>query len=263
MDWGSLITTVLPTIGNIVGGLLGANKIEDGVIYYEHKGVLGAQQGFSSQFYCEDGNYYLFNQSTSENDIVSMTFPARGQVGAETVMVPGRQSFDITPMFEENALQDSTHFELTACTAGQVRESMGAQQQGIKISSAGQGVQVGGQKQSIGSYLDVQVQQNQVTIYPKNGFQLQNLPMVQVQGSGDTGMRVIDISGQDPQAITVQLPQPLLPEDQVTVEVVANVQKQQRSVQEMVLEQKYAHLLRKVDDHTVRRIQDAPRRNWR
>lgn len=261
MIWGSLISTILPTIGTVIGKLIGVKSIEDGVIHFSHQNLRGAQQGFSSQIYCENGEYYLFNQSTSSDDVVTMTFPARGQTGAESVMVPGRQSFNVTPFFSENAAHDNSKFELTACAASQNVQGIGDEQQsGIKISASGYGIPVGGQKQSIGSYIDVKVDEQQITVYPKAGLQLQNLPLLTVCGSGDTDMRVNDVNG-EPQAMVVQLPQPLQPQDQVRVDVVANVQPT-ISLMELPGRKKYAHLFTEVDDDTAERIRKAPKLNW-
>ncbi len=257
MNWGALLEMLLPTIGNVVGSLLSANCIEDGVVHFAHKNVAGADQGFSSDFYCEDGKYYLFNQSTKADDIVAMTFPARGQIGAETVLVPGRQSFDITPMFEDNAKNDNSKFELTACSASQKADG---EAQGIKISSSGKDLQVGGEKSSIGAYLDVKVEPEQITLLPKNGVSINSLPMVCVQGGGETSMRVMDVAGEGDAAV-VPLPQPLTKDDLVAVEVVANVDTQ--SLSQMLKLQANDKRLKAVDDKTAERIRNAPKLNWK
>lgn len=263
MNWGSLISSVLPTIGTVVGSLLGANKIEDGVVHFAHRNVVGADQSFSSDFYCEDGKYYLFNQSTKSDDVIAMTFPARGQIGAETVLVPGRQSFDVTPMFEDNARDDNSQFELTACSASQqVTQGRTAARQapGIKISSSGKEIPVGGEKKAIGTYLDVQIEPEQITVLPKNGVSIDSLPMVFVQSGGETGMRVMDVVGEGDAAV-VQLPQPLAQNDLVAVDVVANVNTQ--SLSHMLKLQANDKRLMAVDDETAKRIQNAPKLNWK
>ena len=160
MNWGSLVSSVLPTIGTVVGSLLGANKIEDGVVEFFHSAPANGQQGFSSTFYCEDGKYNLFNQSANKEDIVAMTFPAHGQIGDETILVPGRGEFDVTPFFQDNALHDNSQFELTACTAQQQND----QQASVTISASGKQVPVSGQRQDIGTYLAVQVEPQQITV---------------------------------------------------------------------------------------------------
>lgn len=258
MDWGSLISSVLPTIGTVVGGLLGVNSIEEGVVTFVHRPASDNSQDFASTFYKEDEHYYLFNQSPQERDVVTISFPTRGNIGADTAIIPGRQSFDVTGYFRENGQQDSTQFELTAATAAQSQDVQG--QSCIQLCSSGKDIPVGGQKQSIGAYLEAQVSQTQVQIFPKNGVQLQSLPMVFVQGSGDTGVRVMDAKG-EAQQIVVPLPQPLMKDDVVQVEVQAQVQTQV-SLQDMIQGQKYAPLIKEVDEATALRVAKAPRLNW-
>lgn len=261
MNWGSLVSSILPTIGNVVGSLLGVNKIEDGVVQYVHGNVLGADQEFSSVFYKENDGYYLYNQSPKADDTVAMTFPARGQIGAETILVSGRQSFDVTSMFKENADKDNVQFELTACSAAGVKRSgKSAQEQGVKISSSGKEIPVGGEKQSIGSFFEVQVGTQEVTVLPKNGIAINSLPIVSVQSGGETGMRIMDIEGEGDVA-KVQLPQPLVKDELVSVEVVADVSTQSMSV--LLKLQENDERINIVDDAMAQRIQDAPKLNWR
>lgn len=261
MNWGSLVSSILPTIGNVVGSLLGAAKIEDGVIQYVHNNLVGADQEFSSVFYKENDNFYLYNQSPRSDDTVAMTFPARGQIGAETILVPGRQSFDVTSMFKENAEKDNVQFELTACNATAAKSfGKSAQEPGIMISSSGKEIPVGGQKQSIGSFFEVQVGTQEITVLPKNGVFINSLPMISVQRGGDTGMRVMNVQGGGEEA-TVQLPEPLAENELVSVEIVADVGKQSMSA--MLKLQENDERMSAVDDAMVQKIKNAPKLNWR
>ncbi len=261
MNWGSLVSAIMPTIGNVVGSLLGSNTIEDGVIEYVHNEVVGADQEFSSVFFKKGDDYYLFNQSPQEEDTVAMTFPACGQIGAETILVPGRVSFNVTPMFKQNADKDNVQFELTACSASNV-EGIGepAQKQKITISSSGKQIPVGGEKQSIGTYFEVQVGTQEVTILPKSGVSITSLPMVSVQSSGQTGMRMMDVKGEGDVA-KVQLPQTLVQDELVSVEVIADVEKSCLSA--MIKQQANDERMILVDDATAQRIRNAPRLNRR
>lgn len=262
MNWGSLVSSVLPTIGTVVGSLLGANKIEDGVVQYNHDSVVGSSEGFTSAFCNEKGKYYLFNQSTQTDDTVAMTFPARGQIGSETILIPGRQAFDVTSLFKENADNDNVQFELTACSASQQnKSSSGSQtQQGIKIASSGRQIPVGGEKQSIGTYFEAKAETQQITILPKNGVTINSLPMVTVQSGGETSMRIMDASGDGTSAV-IQLPQPLVQNELISVEVLADVSTQ--SIPEMLKLQENDERMIQVDDAMAQRINNAPKLNWR
>lgn len=259
MDWGSLISTVVSTVGTVVGALLGANKIEDGVVAYLHRAGTADASEFTSAF-CKDGEkYLLFNQSSNASDIIAVSFPARGNIGAESVMIPGRYSFDMTNIFHDNALHDSTQFELTAAVASQ--NAVNDEQSCVRISSSGKDLPVDGQSHAIGAYLEAQVSQQEVSIYPRSGVVLQRLPLVSVQGSGDSGARIMDATGEQ-QKITCQLPQPLDGDDVVNIEVLAEVQTQ-KSLAAILQNQKHAHLLKAVDEDMANRVAKAPRLNWK
>lgn len=260
MNWGSLISTLLPTIGNVVSGLLGADSIEDGVMSFYHNNVAGAQEDFSSVFYKENGEYFLFNQSSSQDDIIAMTFPARGNIGAETVLLPGRQSFNVTSIFQENGQKDNCQFELSAGTTAQPSNGTQAQNSGIKISSSGKAIPVGGEAKPIGSFLDVQACQDQIKVLPKNGIVINSLPIVTVHSGGENSMSIIDAIGDGDSAI-VTLPQPLLENDLISVDVVANVSNQ--SLSHMLEYQSKTWPLTTVKDDTADRIKNAPKLNWR
>lgn len=257
MNWGSLVSSILPTIGTVVGSLLGTNKIEDGVIYYSYQNVKGADKDFSSVFYKEGQDYYLFNQSTKAADQVTISFPRKETAGAETIIVPGHQSFRITPLFEENAQNDNSVFELSASSQETVTID-GAEKSYVKICSSGMDIPVNGQKQQIGTYLDAYIEPQQITITPRNNVQLQSLPLLTVQASGDTQMRILEASG-DKDEIVVPLPQPLIKDDIISLDVIANVEQNNS----MLEEQMSSGLMNPLDASTIERLRSAPRLNWR
>ncbi len=82
-----------------------------------------------------------------------------------------------------------------------------------------------GQKRSLGAYLDVTVQQNQVLVTSKNGMQLQTLQMLSLDGCGDAGVIVADAPAQDGEG-TIQLPRPLPTGSLLSVDVIASLAKQ-------------------------------------
>lgn len=255
MDWGSLLTTIFSTIGNVAGTLLGVNSIEEGVITFKHDSVINGEQGFASTFYADGkGGYGLFNQSSSADDYITMTFPATGDKGAQSLIIPGRQSWDVTQFFKENAQEDNSQFQLTASSAAQTN-GVGGQQAGVKIAASGRQIPVQGKKQSICAYLDVQAEKQQITVTPKSGIVLQSLPVVIVEGYGDTCFQCMDVQGQGDQ-IVIQLPQPIS-EEVISVEVVANAQ--QASIDRFLAKYQNANGgLVQLDDETIERIRKAP-----
>lgn len=257
-NWGSLVSSVLPTIGNIVGELLGVQKIEDGVLSYSFSNVEGASSEFSSTFYVDQDGYHIFNQSPNENDIVTMTFPGRGNIGAESIILPGRQAFNVTPFFHANAAADNCQFELTGCSLAS--NAVKGQNSGIKISTSAKNVQVGGQQQSLGAYMDVKVEPQKVTVMPRSGISIDSLAMMSLQSGGQSGMRVLDVSGQEGE-VTVNLPEPLIDNDGISIEVTANMS--QNSISAMLERQAERLALFEVKDDLAERIKNAPKLNWR
>ena len=139
-------STLITGIGQLMGRLIGVNSIEDGILYFVHQPAKSGQQGdLASTVFVEDGKYYLYNPEVQKNDhFVSGALPGMGNIGAQTVTLGKRQSFDITPLFQQGADHDNTSFEITACQAGQVK--LGSQQSSlVQISTSGKLLEVGQQ----------------------------------------------------------------------------------------------------------------------
>jgi hypothetical protein len=258
MNWGNLVTGIFETIGGVVGGLLGVNSIEDGVLFYSHAGINGASQDFSSTFYCEDEKYYLYNQSPLKTDVVTLSFPTVGNQGAQTFTVVGKQSFDITKLFKDQAKIEQCQFKLAASSMQkQLTGSDGTPQSAAKIATSGYEIPLG-QKRSLGSYMDVTLQENQVLITPKGGMQMESLQMLSVQGSGDASMVVVDAPAQNGEVI-VQLTKPLLSNSLFSVDVMASIVGQQKT---MLAHQENDSRYQTVNDDLAMRIRNAPKLNW-
>ncbi len=256
-DWGSLVQTVLPTVGTIVGSLLGVESIEDGVYAFDFKGISGVDQDFSSVFYKDDdGDYCLFNQSPNQGDTVSISFPSRGNIGSETVIIPGRQSFEVGQMFHDNAQNDLSKFELSGSSQGAQNNGT----KGVEISCSGHEIPVDGQKYAIGSYCQAQVNPQQIVISPKGNVNFDSLSMLSVQGSGDTGMKILDVPVKSQQAQII-LPQPLKQGDNVNIELSANVASQS-SLDNIIEIQKSDKRFKTPNPDVISRIKNAPRINW-
>lgn len=255
-------STLITGIGQLMGRLIGVNCIEDGILYFVHQPAGSGQQGdLASTIYVEDGQYYLYNPEIQKDDrFVSGALPGIGNIGAQTVTLGKRQSFDITPLFQQGAEKDNTSFEITACQAGQVK--LGSQQSSlVQISTSGKLLEVGKQRQSLGAYMDVQVSQDEVTILPKGNIKLDSLPAITVQTQGQSVMNAANIESPDGEAAVFPLTQQLSPSDLVNVSVTANVDTM--GTKEFLTTQPLAHLIQTVDDETAARIAKAPILNRR
>ena len=255
-------STLITGIGQLMGRLIGVNSIEDGILYFVHQPAKSGQQGdLASTVFVEDGKYYLYNPEVQKNDrFVSGALPGMGNIGAQTVTLGKRQSFDITPLFQQGADHDNTSFEITACQAGQVK--LGSQQSSlVQISTSGKLFEVGQQRQSLGAYMDVQVSQDEVTILPKGKIKLDSLPTITVQTQGQGVMSAANIESQGGEEAVFPLTQQLLSSDLVNVSVTANVDTM--DTKEFLTMQPFAHLIQTVDDETAARIAKAPRLNRR
>ena len=102
MNWGSLIQTVLPTIGTVVGQLLGVKSIEEGVIFYRFSkaGELEGSTGeFSSTFFKFIANTIAFaaqKQQVQPARDRGLSYDIRaGSLGSHRWTEPLRQIFSI------------------------------------------------------------------------------------------------------------------------------------------------------------------------
>ena len=73
-------------------------------------------------------------------------------------------------------------------------------------------------------------------------------------------MRVLDVSGQEGE-VTVNLPEPLIDNDGISIEVTANIS--QNSISAMLERQAARIALFEVKDDLAERIKNAPKLNWR
>ena len=262
MNWGSLIQTVLPTIGTIVGQLLGVKSIEEGVISYRFfkEGELEGTTGeFSSTFFKEGDKYYLFNQSPHFDDQITLSFPSRENFGTESLTIPGTKTLEVTNMFMENARADNCKFELTGCAAPSTMDMSGSSP-AIKISTSAKEIPVGdGEKHDLGSYLQVQVNADKVTVYSKIS-NIASLPLISIKGSGDSSFRLMDIGGQSGNQVDVYLPEPFMKGGLATVEVVANIGSENMMKMLEIQNEKYSFIA--LSEDKIERIKNAPKLNW-
>lgn len=260
MNWGSLVSTLVPTIGSIVGQLLNAKSIEDGVVSYRFSrgaNELGEDGSTDATFVHDGDDYALFNQSTKAADTVTMAFPATSTIGPQTLIVPGRTCANVTQLFKDNAEMDNCAFALTA--GGNDATTAQDGNPTVKISCSGKNIPVGdGKRHTIGSYLDVQVDTGSVTIYPKT-VSLASLPMVSVRGTGETTAQILNASGQSGSLATVNFPSPFSAGELVEVEIMANVG---GLTSDRLMAQSGGILLTAITDDQFERLAKAKRLNW-
>ncbi|HAH61147.1 MAG TPA: hypothetical protein DCL73_03520 [Treponema sp.] len=232
MDLLNGIISVIPTIGTIVGQLLGALTVEDGYIaFHVHrtgKNLLsdGENTGGDAVFYCDNGQYKVFNTSTSAP--IAVGFPAMGDQGPTTYIVKPTNIWPLNTDFKQAAQNDSSELLLAAGTC-QVKhltkddaEANSAMES--QISTSAYRVPVGdGQQHGLSSYVNVQVNPDTIQLTPNN-CTIDSIQSVSIASAGDMKMSLSDmsqISGDPPYSLA--LPCQLTKDNPVDMNLVATI----------------------------------------
>lgn len=242
----SLISITEGSIGEVLESLWGVNSIEEGVLSYPD---------FYAIFYRDGDKYFLFNHSPLKTDVVILSFPTVGQQNSQTIMIENMHSFDVTQLFKDQAALRQGKFRLAESS---IQKTDAAPQSAVIIPAFAYEIPVG-QKRSIGSYMDVTVQENQVLITSQGGIQLQHLHMLTVQRCGDSSVIVMDIPAQNGE-ILVHLPKRLLNGSLVSVEIVVSIGIEQ--MRTMLANQANDIRCQAITDDIAMRINKAPKLNF-
>jgi len=260
MNWGSLISTVVSTAGTVLGSLLKAPQMENGVVRYVFSNVEGSNSDFRSDFaYDGEGRLRLYNLATNDNDRLMLTFPIEGTGGFQSVTLGGFQSFDVTDLFSDNAEKDNSNFELSGFRSTPLpADGLSSSRSLIKLSAQARGIPVDGKQHSIGTFYDVIVNTDSVQVELKSGGELDSIQMISITSGRDSAMRLLDIKGKDNVAI-VPLSQPLVKGDLVTIEIMGSAVETRSRIDELKADSRFAE----IDEDTRKRLNNAPALNWK
>jgi hypothetical protein len=277
--WGALAQTILPTIGSVIGQLINATKTSDGKVNYTFsagspEGYSADDEIFDSSFVREDsiekdgnGNdkivtkYFLKTLTYNDDDKVTIAFPTRGSLCSETLTLCGASKVEVTKMFSDNANGDNGTFELTASRGSAMA---GASSGSYKVSASARQIVVGdGEKNRLGSFLDVVVNTDKITIIAKDGNQISSIASAYLYSSRDTDMRFFDVSGQTSgtEAI-ICFAENLRAGDVVDIDVTVNFGSAQK-MQELQAEYAKRYNIQKMTPEEIAELKAAPRLNRR
>ena len=227
MDLLSGIISVIPTIGTIIGQLLGAFSVEDGYVAFRvhrtGRNMLsdGQNAGGDAIFYCDNGQYNVFNTSTEAP--IAVGFPAIGDQGPTTYIVQPTNVWPLNTDFQKSAENDSSQIMLSAGTC-KVKQTAQSTTMESQISTSAYRVPVGdGSKHGLSSYINVQVDPETIQLSPNN-CTIDSIQAVSVASAGDTKIALNDfsqISGTPP--YTVTLPCQLGKDSPVDLNLVATI----------------------------------------
>ncbi|MEG1952678.1 MAG: hypothetical protein RR115_00400 [Hydrogenoanaerobacterium sp.] len=256
-NWGSLVTTLLPTVGTVIGQLLGNKSANDGVLCYMFTQTGQNEEPDAGYFFAEDGDYYFLNCSKGAGKRVSITFPAiMPNLGPETVLVNGNGGrAKVTAAFSKTASSDNSHIEITAGGGSTVSADLGADDS-FQVACSGNRVPVDGNFHDIGSYLQVALNGSNITL---KGIEskIKSIASLSVKGSGDTETRLMNAPPQAETEVFLSLPEPLPDNSLVDIKFVGKISAGANAVRACQAEMSVA------SDALIEQVKNAPRLNWR
>jgi hypothetical protein len=254
MGWFSSIMSVLPTVGGIVGQLIGATSVGNGVVSYRLRAKDGSNdEGCEAIFFREKEHYKVYNSSHLDSDTISLSLSTKNGAPAENLLIPGTCKFPLDGMFKNAAKEDSTGLEVSAGVAVKT----GANSNAVKLTASALGIPVGDKKEhQVGSFLLVSLDVDKMTISAP-GYVINDIPSVLLQAEGDMRIKMFDITGTAGEPITIGLPSKLIDGDVVAIDIAVHIASLNAS-QKLWDKSKFE----KADKTFLDELRNAPRLNW-
>ncbi len=262
MSFTSFMSSILPTIGTVVGALLGANSVEDGVLYYAFRNPNSdSEQVGGAVFSCTDGEYTLYNPSVDPEDAISISFLGRSggpQCSSESYVIPGFHSMGVNALFQTYADNDNSKFELASSVANPTAVTGADNNSYVQMAVSQKGITAEETPDTtkLGSYLTVALGVEQIAITGTGSMALSSVSNLEIKGSGDTAYRFSNMDAVDG-VVTIDMPEPLLSGDACEVEI--------SGVLSCVSTLSINHnnsIIKKMDEGYHAAIMAAPRLNW-
>ena len=230
MSFGSFVTSILPTIGTVLGKLINCNSLNDGVIRYDLGQPGGGDRDAGAEhrvvFGKEGDEVRLYNMATTQNQQVTLSFPGKGDLGPETVTLQGFKSINVSDLFKNQAQMGNSEFALTTNDPASYDSGPDGAAQDICMSASAYHIPVGdGKPHQVGSYLRVRVDRDQAVVSTTDGRSISGIRMLAVSGASDTAVRLMNLEGpvSGGDSITARFPEKFPEGESVNVELTAQV----------------------------------------
>lgn len=190
-NWKSAIGTIMPTVGTIIGKLLGVSSSDGALLYRFHNEANGSCE---ASIVKKNGHIVLWNRSEDENAVLTLSLPKVGTLEPQTFTLPQDGSIELDSIFQDCANHDSTKLMITASNSGGALASGidGANEQ-FHICAAASDVRADGNTATrLGSYLTVVCSPDRA-IFTSANHQIINISVANFQGRNDQRIKVMDI----------------------------------------------------------------------
>lgn len=208
-NWKSAVGTIIPTVGSILGKMLGVSA-SDGALLYQFADT--ETDGCEACIVKRDGHIKLWNRSEDENALITLSLPRVGALEPQTVTLRSGESVEMDSFFADCANHDSTKIMLTASNSTEaVKRGINGAGEQFHICAAASDVKADGNTPvRLGSYLTV-VCSGDRAIFTSTNHQIINFDVANFQGRNDQRIKVMDIPAvkQDGGTVVeVQFPSP-------------------------------------------------------
>lgn len=190
-DWKSAIGTIAPTVGTIIGKLLGVCEDNSAILYQFHSEENGSCE---ASIVKKDGELILWNRSEDENAVVTLSLPKVGDLEPQTFTLEQDGIVPLEPIFRSCASHDSTRLMITASNStGALTRGLNGAGERFHMCAAASDVHADGNTPTrMGSFLTV-VCSSDKAIFTSANHQIISISIANFQGRNDQRVKVMDI----------------------------------------------------------------------
>lgn len=221
------ILSVIPTIGQVVGQLLGGN--DGDYVGFFPSGKSG--DDLDTAVFTKDGDsIYLNNTSPYPSDDVVLAFPRQEGIEPETISIPNMTKLNVTNLFHNQSEAHNDSFSLTT-SKGAENNSDGKL---ISIQASGKGIPISANASiKIGSFLEIQVTSDWalIGIIAASALLLRSVDVLRIRQLGQEVVAIVNAWRGNPaptregeSQAKIDLGYRLLPNEPVDVEIAAQVE---------------------------------------
>lgn len=226
----SSIISMIPTIGNIVGGLLGEIFKGNESSSKRYSIMLGSSPMNQVDFKVENNSIVLGNRT---EDDICLSFPSQNGYTGETIIVPSCSKLPVTGVLKNCTANDVDAFNLTAGTPSPNKNGFYSNQKMISIASSGM-VQIGGDTKTLGSYIRTKVTKDAIELSLPSNYSMSEVISLNITPAEGNQVCCINNYHLDTKDNKVTFPLSLLLVEGKQVEVSATVSCVPENYSEMI-----------------------------
>ncbi len=190
-NWKSVLGTIVPTIGTVVGKLLGVSNDDCALLYqFTNQDDTSCEASIVKK----DGKIILWNRSENENGVITLSLPKVGTLEPQTFTLKQGQSIELDSLFRDCANHDSTKLMISASNNEEaIQKGVDNASEQFHICAAASDVCTDGNTPvRLGSYLTV-VCSREKAIFTSANHQIIHISVANFQGRNDQKIKLMDI----------------------------------------------------------------------